>query len=522
MIQVDQHVRRARDAVRAKNWHAAHAACMEALRAQPESAEPYYLLGLVALENGRLRPAAELLSRARGLQPADARYSAALGKALLGMGRLEQAREAVDGAWSSGATDAVTLDTVGVIYSQLNVHERAAEAFRRAAALEPKDAQLQHNLGWSEQFLGDFDAAERAYRRALQLDPSNHKAWLALVELRKQTAGSNSVRELQALFGRSRDAGARLHLGHALAKSYEDLGEPAAAFDWLARGKAAVREQIGYSRSATEAMFEAAASTAGAVAADACRSPDPIFIVGMPRTGTTLVERIVSSHPEVASAGELRNLPLLARRMSGGPATRRFLDADTMRRAAEGDLGRLGRDYVESARPAGAARFIDKLPLNFLFAGLIGRAMPEARIVCLRRDPMDTVLSNYRNMFGPDFDPYHYSFDLAETARYYVMFDRLVAHWRAVLPPGRFTEVRYEDVVADQEGQSRRVLEFLGLPWTDQVLDFHENAAPVSTASAVQVRSPVYATSVGRWKQYGDRLAPALAVLEEAGLLQPG
>ncbi len=184
-------------------------------------------------------------------------------------------------------------------------------------------------------------------------------------------------------------------------------------------------------------------------------------------------------------------------------------------------MRRLGADYLASTRPLTGAtpRFVDKMPLNVLYAGLIHRALPNARIVCLRRDPMDVCLSNFRQLFATGFSYYDYAYDLEDVARYYVGFDRLVAHWRRTLPADRFTEIAYEDLVADQEGATRRLLAFCALRWDPRCLDFHENRAPVATASSVQVRRPLYSTAVGRWRRYGEALEPMRRVLAEAGSL---
>jgi hypothetical protein len=153
------------------------------------------------------------------------------------------------------------------------------------------------------------------------------------------------------------------------------------------------------------------------------------------------------------------------------------------------------------------------MPLNFLYAGFIAAALPQATIVCLRRDPLDTCLSNFRQLFALEYSYYNYAYDLLDTGRYYRQFDRLMAHWQRVLP-GRILEVQYERIVADQEGQTRRLLEFCGLPWEDACLSFERNAAPVSTASAVQVREPLYGSAVGRWRRYEAQLGELKALLE--------
>ena len=196
------------------------------------------------------------------------------------------------------------------------------------------------------------------------------------------------------------------------------------------------------------------------------------------------------------------------------------LDPETVAAAAQTDMDAIGRDFLLRAshhrRDAGL-RFTDKFPGNFLYAGFIAKALPAAKIVCLRRHPMDTVLSNFRNLFAVSSRYYDYSYDLLDIAAYYVRFDRLMAQWRAALP-GRVLELRYEDLVADQEGQTRRLLAHCDLDWSDDCLSFHANAAPVSTPSAAQVRRPIYADSVARWKQHAEILEPVRLFFEEAGI----
>ena len=200
----------------------------------------------------------------------------------------------------------------------------------------------------------------------------------------------------------------------------------------------------------------------------------PIFVIGMPRTGTTLVDRILSSHPGVESAGELQAMPLAVKK-AAGTRTPVVLDPETVAAAAQADMDAIGRDFLLRAshhrRDAGL-RFTDKFPGNFLYAGFIAKALPAAKIVCLRRHPMDTVLSNFRNLFAVSSRYYDYSYDLLDIAAYYVRFDRLMAQWRAALP-GRVLELRYEDLVADQEGQTRRLLAHCDLDWSDDCLSFH-------------------------------------------------
>ena len=273
------------------------------------------------------------------------------------------------------------------------------------------------------------------------------------------------------------------YLHMALAKEHEDLDELPLAFDHFAAGKSAGKAQRDYSFEEDRTLFDALIQAFPDVQHDAIAgdpTDEPIFVIGMPRTGTTLVERIISSHPDVYSAGELQNFAVALKRATGS-RTPTILDLDVITRAREVDWKMLGEAYLTSTRPATGRKphFIDKLPHNFLYAGFIARALPNARIICLRRDPIDTVLSNFRQLFAQKSAYYGYSFDLLDAGRYYVLFDRLMTHWKQVFP-GRILEVHYESLVEAQEQHSRELLDFCGLSWHEGVMHFEKNDAPVS------------------------------------------
>jgi tetratricopeptide (TPR) repeat protein len=407
------------------------------------------------------------------------------------------------------------------VYSHAGFYERAISFFERAIALDSANPSFLRNLGVAAQFAGDFDAAERAYREELKYAAKQRRPYAALVQLRKQSPEENFLPELEAQFAQETDIKARLQIGHAIAKTLEDLGQWPESLAWLQRAKEPMAKAVGDITGRAAALFAAAREAfARTPLGGGDPSAAPIFIVGMPRTGTTLTDRILTSLPGVASAGELGFIQRLASEMAMPLAEQPLSDARVMAASARLDVSELGRNYLELARerlPAGNTRFVDKMPINFLYAGLIHRALPNARIICLRRDPMDACLSNYRQIFSPDAAHYWYSFRLDWTAAYYAAFDAMIAHWREVLPSDRFTEVRYESMVADLEPEARRLVEFCGLPWDARCLDFHENSQPVATASSVQSRAPLYNTSVGRWRRYGEGIKPLEQALAARG-----
>ncbi|MFS8063231.1 MAG: tetratricopeptide repeat-containing sulfotransferase family protein [Luteimonas sp.] len=516
--------RRYREAVAALNksdWRQAQHLSMELLRDAPAHAGVCFVAGVAALQLHQILLAIECLRRATELNPTRAEYMAQCARALLHAALPAEAIDAADKARALSPSDPMTLDTLGIVYSQLNAHEKAAEMFRRVAVLQPESANCRFNIATSLIFSGDIDAAEHELEACLELDPGCWKAHLSIALLRRQTGFANHLERLLALLaGAAGDETAQMYLNLSLYKEYEDLADYPQAFAHLTRGKLAGSSSRGYSIERDEALFAALIDSFPAPQPEASgfRTTEPIFVFGMPRTGTTLVERIISSHPEVYSAGELQDFGIALKRASGS-RTRPVLDLDTVRRSREIDRARLGGQYLESTRPGTGKtpRFIDKLPHNFLYAGYIAQALPDAKLVCLRRDPVDTCLGNFRQLFAQNSPYYDYSFDLLDTGRYYVLFDRLMAHWRRVLP-GRILELDYETLVDEQEASTRRLLEFCGLHWDAACLDFQDNAAPVATASAVQVRSPMYRSAVGRWRRYEPQLGELLQLLHEAGI----
>lgn len=513
--------RHAERALNDRDFRRAHQLCLKVLAADPANAAALFLLAMIAAEHGNFGKALEVVDLALARDATKAEYYAQRARCLIALHRPRDAFESAQRALALDPQAALTLDTIGVALTRAGAHAEALEPFRRAVARDPSKAQYHYNLGASEQFVGDFARAAEAYRRALEIDPKHHRAWSALAQVSKAPFTAEEIAEIERQLAASPSEDAELHLNHALAKQAEDVGRYADAFRYLESGKRRKRASRERPFAAHEALFDAAARTAPlAEEGRGFDSMEPIFIVGMPRTGTTLVERILSSHPAVFSAGELTNFSLAVKRATGTPSNR-VLDVETLAAAASVDPRALGAAYVDSTRPrtGHTPRFIDKMPLNFFYAALIHRALPNARVICLRRNALDACLSNYRQLFSTAFAYYDYAFDLLDTGRYYVRFDALARLWRDAIPESGYTEVRYEDVVEHTEREARRLIAFCGLEWDPRCLAFATNAAPVATASSVQVRQPIYRTALERWRYYEAELAPLRRLLGDASVL---
>ncbi len=497
-------------------YEPAHALCMEALAADPQAAGAWFLLGVLAADHDNPGKAAELFGRAAALDLDDPRAPAHLARCLIAMNRRDEALAQAQIAEARKPADALIFDILGVVFRQVGLPSRAIGHFEAALAREPVRASIACHLAFARQDVGDADGAEAAFAQALALDPGLHQAWSSRVLLRRQTAEQNFLPDLETQFAAARGSAApRLHLGHALAKTHEDLGNFEIALDWLIRAKAAMGRQVGYDPRADADLFAAARATCPTATAGArgATSEGPIFVLGLPCGGAAAVEQILSQHREVASVDNLTSFGLVLQRMTGSSGAL-LMDEAALEAAGEIDLRRAGQAYLQmaGARLAGSGRSVDRAPLNIVWAGLIHRAMPQARIICVRRHPMDACMETYRRLLPTDLACYDYAYDLTHTAAYCAGFERLMAHWRQVLPADRFTEVALEDLVADPEGETRRLLEFCGLDVDPVFLAQDEATAPAAAVMAT------HAGSIGRWRSYGPGLAPLREALESAGV----
>jgi tetratricopeptide (TPR) repeat protein len=476
--------------------------CLQLAADAPEIAEPWSLLAETALRRGRPDAAIVCADKAVARSGRDPIAQLMRAKCLTVVGRLHEAYDAAEAGAGLVNGNIAALDGLGAIFSMLGDHARAIELLREAAAADPANPQILYNLAAAERMVGQLDEAELHCDQAIARDPLYYLAYYLRADLREQTADRNHIAEMEALITRGgvRHTPGEILLRFALGKECEDIGNYPRAFYHISAGAGLHRRGIRYrvqdDTGAIDRIIQTHSRAMLESAPAGFDGDDPIFVVGLPRSGTSLVERIVGSHSLIRSAGELGAFPA-ALRQAGGTA----------------DPAVLGQAYSSAARQyrgLSTGRFVDKFPGNYLHCGAIHMALPRARIIALRRDPTDSCFALYRTHFA---GTYPFTYSLEELADYYTAFDRLMAHWKAVLPADAFMEVAYEDIVADLEGQSRKISTFLGLPWEDELLKFHESRNPATTASAVQVRRPIYASSVGKWRHYADALEPLRARL---------
>ena len=513
--------------MQARDWRGADAACRHLNAAFPEFAAAWFAASHIALAQGAAAPALDAIDKAAALEPKNSTFRLHRATCLLALHRRREALDAADAAQRCEPADPTILDAVGTLRSHAHDQQRALAAYDRAVALAPRDARFRYNRASVRRFVGDLAGAEADYDRVIALQPRDYEAYLNRSELRVQTAARNHVTQLDALAAQPfADWRGEVQIRYALAKEYEDLGDYQKSFEHLRRGADKRREHMNYDVandvSTVDWIIEAFPREPGATGgrpggAAHVAEDSPIFIVGLPRSGTTLVERILDSHSLISSAGELDSFALAlvdaARRRSGrAQLPRRELVA----LCATLDFAALGQDYLRRARGAfgGGGRFIDKMPLNYLYCGLLLRALPNAKIIHMTRHPMAAGYAMYKTLFK---DGYPFSYDLADIGRYYVAYRRLMDHWRRTLP-GAIYELSYEQLVADQVGETRKLLAYCGLEWQDTCADFHRNPTPTTTASASQVRRPVYDSSVAQWRHYAAQLATLSDALASAGI----
>ncbi len=522
---------------------------MQALALQPNYAEPYSNLANLLNDRGDYDKAAEYGRRAIELNPQ-------LADAYINLSGIETARQRHGDAlrWLNALLSFAPMHAGGLaaqalVLKQLDELPAALDAAQLAVSAAPENPETHNALGQVLQALGRFEPALAAYDRAATLPgtaretallnraalfiefgrtaearaaldavreafPDSARALFNQADLHRFTADDPAIGTMQAMLapGGAQSPSDRMLLHFALGKACLDLGESERAFRHLNEGNRMKRATFAYDPEAT-ALWMASipqvftSALLEAKAGQGAASDVPVFVLGMPRSGTTLLEQVLASHPDIHGAGEMRHMQGLVDSLGSFPDSAAGLTPE--------QLAAMGAAYLGRVAPLAQGRrhVVDKMPSNFLYAGLIRLILPNARIIHCRRDPVDTCLSCYTKLFTSE---QAFSYDLAELGGFHSAYQALMAHWRAALPASHFLDVDYEAVVADLEAEARRILGFLGLPWDDSCLRFHETERPVRTASVNQVRQPVYRSSAGRWRAHAAQLGPLLAALGAA------
>lgn len=494
----------------------------KALLVHPDSAAIHNALGVVLYGQTRMAEAANSFRRAIALMPNDAETHVNLGNALRELGSFDEAQASYHRAIALNGTFARTYFELG---GSMYVQERYVDAeqnYRRALELKPDYVEACNNLGRSIRRQGRLDEARDYFEAAMALDPHFVEAYCNLASLRTFTPEHSEPGKLEKLAFKlpSLSENMRIRYWFSLGKMREDLGRYDDAFAAYAQGNRLKRTQLSPDEASKITLVENVRTVFDARFFARRSLPEfsgkaPIFIVGMPRSGTSLIEQILSTHPDIYGAGEMPDLEsiLFAVAVEAGQPVDAYPEI-TARMTPEQWL-RLGDAYIDRVwkLAPNAVRITDKMMSNFHHIGMIRMMLPHAKIIHAMRDPMDSCFSCYATLFSKN--NLDFTYDLGDVGRYYARYIELMRHWHAVLPPGSILDLRYEDMVSDTEGQARRLLDYLGLPWDPHCLNFHENKRVVRTASAAQVRRPVYRSSVARWKHFQAHLEPLLEIVKD-------
>lgn len=485
----------------------------------PDSPDALNDLGACLSKTGQNTDAVTTLGRALKLAPAHAaaRTNLAAAYGIRGFAHLERgefvaAVDAYQAATHLLPDDPQANNDLGCALRNIGNHEQAIGAFQRAVELQAQYPEALTNLGNAFQELGRFTDATAAYHKALNIRDDDPTIYAYLAEAKTFAPGDSDFEHMLALAQSHRlPQAAQGQLEFALAKACEDMGDFDAAYTHLTAANGAIRGNFDYDIFADERRIARIIDVfddrmIGRLDGHGATTERPIFIVGMPRSGTSLAEQILASHRDIFGAGELPDFQRAALALVQG----RYPDG--MSSVAPQEIKEFSARYlgVLSDRNASAPRVTDKLPANFLYVGLIFAAFPQARVIHCVRDPLDTCLSCYRKFFAR---AHRFAYDLEELGRYYRAYARLMEHWRHLFPR-RIFELPYESVIGEPESTIRRLVEYCGLDWDEACMRFYETERPVQTASAAQVRRPLYTDSIGAWRRYADHLDPLRAALE--------
>ena len=510
--------RLAQACVAAGDHDKARSALESILASRPEQIAPRMLLSGVLLAQGKVRAAtAQLLACAQSLPREDAWSAYRVAQALSQLGEVQAARACLRHPSLAATRSGSLLAAIAHLYQGLGLDAEALQLMDRARAAGFDNPDFRYFRALQLQFNGRLAEAEAEMEASLRMGPTFGRAALSLARIRRQSPGSNHIDFIRGRLANV-EQGSEDHAAFefALHKELDDLGEHDDAWAALERGNAVMAKRLPYDLAAEERLFAGVMRRfdAGFTARPAAQRHGamPVFVVGMPRSGTTLLERILGNHPQVASAGELTDMPRQLRWTADSHGFA-LVDEKLLDAVPNLDFAMLGRRYLEESlwRARGRRYYVDKLPPNFMLVGCIRRALPGAKVIHMSRAPIEICFSNYRAMFG---DAYAYSYDFRRLAHHHRLYRKLMRHWQQTVP-GFVLELAYADLVLETEATCRRLLDFCGLPFEPGCLDHTRNPASVATLSSAQVRQPIHARGLDEWQRYARQLQPLVEMLAE-------
>lgn len=488
------------------------------LNHNPRNVDALRLLALVALQAGREGEAESLLQKSLGLAPDFLNAWLDLGRLRNEQDRYGEALECFDKAIALDADNAQAHYLRASTLSPAAFTQEAIDAYQRCLQLRPDHIGALLGLGHVLKAIGRYDDAVASYGECMRQRPEFGETYWSLANLKTYRFDDSMVADMEVrVEAGGLTAQSQVNFLFALAKAHEDRGDFERAWHYYEDGNRKQRAQVSYDPVQTESMNDRllevfSAEFLGSRQGVGLDDPAPIFILGLPRSGSTLLEQILASHGEVEGTSELPYLGRIATWLSRN-RNEGLNYPESVRELPGKNFASLGADYLAYAkmhRRSNAPRFIDKMPNNFPNIGLLSLILPNARVIDARRHPLDACLSCYRQLFAKG---QAFTYDLNEIGEYYLQYQRMMDHWARVLP-GRVLTVQYEEVVSDFESQVRRLLDFCGLPFEEACLRFYESDRPVRTPSSEQVRQPIYDKSVGHWRHYAGHLDELISVIE--------
>ena len=476
------------------------------------------LLARIAINARCYDDAEQLLVRITEIAPGFVAAWHDLGSVLKELNRFEEAVKALQEAVRLDPANAVTHYFYGAALAMAAQPEAAIEAYQKAVDLDPDLSGAYLGLGHVLKTVGDQDGGVAAYRRAIELRPDFGEIYYSLSNLKTFRFSDGEIAGMEERVGNNAlPIDCQVHFAFSLGKAYEDKADYAAAFRYYELANRRHRETIAYDPVQTEVAHEKIRKAFSleffehqALMGTGCRDPDPIFILGLPRSGSTLLEQILASHSLVDGTSELPDISMIAQSVTNKAQGRTF--PMSMPELTAEELTALGKQYLsQTQRHRGSAPFFtDKMPNNFAYVGFIKAILPNAKIIDARRHPMDSCVGCFKQHFAKGQT---FTYDLFELGEFYLEYERIMTHWDAVLP-GQVLHVEYENVVSDLEAQVRRLLKFCGLEFEKSCVNFHETKRAVRTASSEQVRQPIYQGSLATWKRFGSDLDVLREVLD--------